>query len=480
MLIDREAEAAEFHALADSGHRKLALLYGRRRVGKTYLLTQLWDTGRAFYFTASATSPEINRRVLIEEAARWASADLRPEDHPTWRTVFRTLLELSPDRNLVLIIDEFQYLAANGTGLAEVVSELNAVWEGQLGRRAGLLLILSGSAVGTLEALAAGGSPLYGRLDWVRQLHPFDYWDAAQMVPAYAPIDRIRTYAAFGGLPKYLQAVDDRRPLAENIVRLLLSPHGEVRLQVETVLQQEEGLRDHAQYHGILAAVGLKRRGIGPIAAALGREADTALRRMVGQLVELDFLESERNFEESKNQAIRYRIADPALRFHFGLVLPNESAIASAGADIVWRERLADQAFPAYAGKEVFEDIARQAYRRHHTARDLPAVERWGRWEGQDRHRRDIEIDIVARLLDGRIMTGAVKFQRRLTDASVLLEHLDVLRRLADDGRRWASEALQKDALLFFVSSAPFKASFHDVARNLDQQVVTWTMDDLL
>jgi antitoxin (DNA-binding transcriptional repressor) of toxin-antitoxin stability system len=63
---------------------------------------------------------------------------------------------------------------------------------------------------------------------------------------------------------------------------------------------------------------------------------------MVGQLVDLGLLDADRNFGEPKNQAIRYRIADPALRFHFGLTLPNESAIATAGADTVWRERLSE------------------------------------------------------------------------------------------------------------------------------------------
>ncbi len=479
MLIDRETEIAELRALADSGHRKLALLYGRRRVGKTFLLTSAWPPDRAFYFTASATSPEINRRVLIEEAGRWAGMDLRPDDHPTWRTVFRTLLELAPDRNLVVIIDELQYLATDATGLVEVTSELNAAWEGRLNRQGGVLLVLSGSAVRTLEALADGGAPLYGRLDWTRQLHPFDYWDAGRMVPGYTPADQIRAYAAFGGVPKYLRAVDDRRPLAENIVRLLLDQHGEVRLQLETVLRQEEGLRDHVQYQGILAAVGLKRRSIGQVAATLGQAVDTGLRRMVAQLVELGFLEMERNFEEPQNQTVRYRIADPALRFHVGLVLPNESAIASAGAETVWRERLAEQVFPAYVGKEVFEDVVRQAYRRHRAARDLPAVEAWGRWEGQDRNRRDTEIDLVARLLNDRVMTGSVKFQRRSTDATVLLEHLDALRRLADSGRTWARDALAKDALLLFVSAAPFKKSFHEVARNLEQRVIPWTVHDL-
>lgn len=479
ILIAREVEATELRELAGSPTRHLALLCGRRGLGKTYLLTALGDRTQVFYFTASATSPEINRRALIEEAARWSGGELRAEDHPTWRAVFRALLEIAPERNLVVVVDELQHLAVDDAGLREVVSELNAVWEGRLNRSGGVLLILSGSAVRTLEALTAGGSPLHGRLDWVRQLHPFDYFDAGRMVPAYSPADRVRAYAAFGGVPKYLQAVKNHRPLDGNIVRLLLDPRGEVRLQLETALRQEEGLRDFTKYQGILGAVGLKRREVGEIAAAFGQEADTGLRRMIAQLVELGLLEAQRNFEEAKNQAVRYRIADPALRFHFGLVMPNESAIAVSGAEAVWRERLARQTFPAYVGKEVFEDVVRQGYFRHRSGHGLPPVEVWGRWEGQDRNRRDAEVNLVARLLDGRVMTGSVTFQRRAADATMLIEHLDALRRLADSGRAWAHEALRPDAPILFVSAGGYKDSFREVAGDVGREVVPWTLDEL-
>src|SRR5690606_33996762 len=165
---------------------------------------------------------------------------------------------------------------ADERGLTEVASELNAVWEGRISRAGGLLVVLSGSSVRIMERLVRGGSPLYGRLDWARRLRPFDYYDAARMVPAYSPEDRIRTYAAFGGIPRYLRPVRDDLPLEENIVRLLLDPNGEIRLQLETVLRQEEGLRDYAKYQAILAAVGLKRRELGRIAAHVGATLDTA------------------------------------------------------------------------------------------------------------------------------------------------------------------------------------------------------------
>jgi len=480
-LIDRKREVRQLRALAESGDRQLALLYGRRRVGKTYLLTHAWERPeRVLYFTASATSPEINRRALLREARLWSGLDLRPEDHPTWRTVFRAIFELRPDEPLVVVLDEFQYLASDERGLREVASELNAVWEGEPRREAGLLLVLSGSVVQTMRALEAGGSPLFGRLDWRRRLRPFDYFDAGLMVPGFSARDRVLTYAAFGGTPKYLDAVEADRGLDANIVDHLLSPDGKVRIQLETALEQEEGLRNVAKYRAILASVGLKRREIGEIAASLGQEADSSLKRMVKQLVQLEYLEEERNFAAPLNEAFRYRMADPAQRFYYGLVLPDESAIARSGPGPVWTERLEPQPWPSYVGREVFEDVAREAYLRQGPDRGLPSVEEWGRWEGRDRNRTSVEIDVVARLLDGRMMTGEVKFQSRGLGADVFLGLVHDLERLAASGQGWAREALTPESPFFFVSAGGFKPSFAEILNEHGERpVIAWTLDDL-
>ena len=480
-LVDRERELRELVEMAAAPEHQLALLYGRRRVGKTFLLTHGFDDAEAevLYFTASATSPAINRRALLREARAWSGAELREEDHSTWRLVFRSLFELHPDRSLVVVIDEFQYLASDDEGMLEVASELNAVWEGTIHRDSGLLVVLAGSAVRSMRQLESGGSPLFGRLDWRRKLKPFDYRDTARMV-SFDRRDQILTYAAFGGTPKYLAAIDDSRSLADNIVDLLLSPDGPVRMQLETALEQEEGLRNSAKYRAILASIGLSRSPVGDIAASLDQSSDSALKRMVKRLVELDYLEAERNFEAPVNQAVRYRLADPAQRFYYGLVLPNESAIASAGARRVWEERIEPQVWPAYVGREVFEDVVRQGYLRQLEDPQLLSVDTWGRWEGKDRNRRQIEIDIVARLLDGRMMTGSIKFRNRPVGAKVFLDHVHHLERLADSGKKWAYEALEEQAVFFFISAGGFKDSFREVREEYPQQtVLTWTLDEL-
>ncbi len=463
LLIDREEESERLLDLADSGMAKLALIYGRRRIGKTYLLTNLWPEVRVFYFVASATGPEINRRTLITEAAAWAGVPLEPEDHPTWRTVFRALLELKPSKDIVLVIDEFQYLADGSAGLAEVASELNAIWEqSERYRTGGVLLALSGSAVQTLASLTTGGSPLYGRLNWVHPMEPFDYFYAGEMVASYGTADRLRIYAAFGGVPRYLATVDPDRSVEENIIEHLLSPSGEVRLQLETVLAQEEGLRDVAAYQAILTAVAnggkngrLSRR---EIAAALNIKNDGALRFKIDRLEdELGLLEAADTYGDTTR---RYRVVDPALRFYYGLVLPNASAIDFVGPERVWRERLVNQVFPTYMGL-ITERVVAQATRRW---ADMPAVMGWSTWEGTDRERINREVDLVGETLHGQIATGSVRARGRAMGATDLRAHREHLTAIAHAGQGWARAALKPKAPMLFFSMAGFTDAFQRAA----------------
>ena len=477
-LFDREHEAGVLRELADRGRPTLALVRGRRRVGKTYLLSQLWDSRRALYFVASATAPEINRHVLIRTAAQWAGVDLRPEDHPTWRLVFRSLLALRPNEPIVVLLDEFQYLAADQDGLREVASELNAVWESEIQRSAGVLVVLCGSAVRTLAALEQGGSPLYGRLDTSLVLAPFDCYDAAQMLSSYSMRDCIDLYAVLGGMPANLAEVDAAGDPAHNIVRLALAPEGVVRSRICTQLDQEEGLRQTQQYRAVLASIGLGARTIGEIASQMGRSADSALKRLVTQLEDLSYLRSELDFGESRTRGVRYRLADPAARFHYRIALPMESAVVAFGAEHVWNSQIRPEVFPAYVGQHVFEDVAAQAYLRRAVSAGLPLVPQWQRWQGTDRSGAGVDIDMAGRTLDGVVVTGSVKYRGRQATARTYLEHLEALQRLAASGRGWAREALQPSSPFFFLSAGGFAKSFGEACEP-GREVISWTLRDI-
>ncbi len=475
-MIDREQEAVELAALLADGSPRLALLYGRRRVGKTFLLTSAWPAARTFYFTAANTTPAQNRQALVAEMARWSEQPLVPEDYPTWRAVFRLLLELGAPRPLAVVLDEFQYFGESERELASVASELNAVWEERRSARP-LVLTLSGSAIGTMEALAAGAAPLYGRFHWRAELRPFDYFHAGQMAAFRSLRDRAAAYGIFGGVPRYLAAVRPGRSLAQNVVETMLHPRGEVRAQVETALLQEQGLRDVASYNAILRAIAGGRTRLNEIGQRAGVPTDTSLRQKVDRLIALGYIEACRNLGARPKEPFRYRLADPAQMFHAAFVAPFEAELARYDPASVWKEQVLPR-LDAYMG-HVFERMVEQAYPRLREHWRLPMVSEWGRWEGVDRDRQSLEIDIASRLSDGRVLTGAIKWNRRAIGADLHRDHLSMLGRLAAAGVRWAREALHAKAPLLYVAAGGFAAGCAEVAESSGHPVVLWSLRDL-
>lgn len=476
LVIDRHEEIAHLHQLLERGQPQLVLMYGRRRVGKTHLLARAWKEPASFYFTASETTPAQNREALVAAFVEWSGEHVHPEDFPTWRTVFQLFLDHRSAEPLVVTIDEFQYLGEDAKELNAVASELNAAWEVRRPARP-LVFVIAGSAVRTLHSLSKGGSPLYGRFAWIWQVRPFDYYYAGQLAGFEAPRDSACAYGIFGGTPRYLAAIDPSRTVAENAVDLMLSASGEVRELVQTALLQEQGLRDIPKYVAILRAIGRGRTELNEIAQGAGLANDSPLRDKIARLIGLDYVKSGRNLGARSKEPYRYRVADPAFRFYYDLVAPLESALATQSPRAVWDGYVAPH-LDGYLGL-VFEGIVQEAYYRLREPLGLPLVREWGRWEGVDRNRQPLEIDIACILMDQRVLTGAIKWTRNEVDVEVHTNHLAMLDRLAEAGVAWAHEARQPRSPLLYVASAGFTDRFRTAAAATRDHVYLWTLDDL-
>ena len=474
-LIGRDQEQQELRRLSEGDSRGLALVTGRRRVGKTFLLTHTWPPDQYFLFTASRTSPEFNRQQLLKDLSRYVGTDFPAADYPTWRSIFNLLLDLDREQPLVVVFDEFQYLAESEAGLAEIASELNSAWERARPQRP-FTLVLAGSAVGTIQGLATGGAPLYGRFDLQLKLQPLDYLDASALATFHDPLDRAIMYGTFGGMPRYLAAIDPAESLERNITRLMLSPQGQVRLLLETALDQEEGLRDIASYNAILRAVATGSTSRNEIAQQAGLKNDSALNLKIGTLVELGYLTSHRNIGAPPNAPYRYRLNDPALRFHQRFVQPNTSLLEREPPETVWP--LLQRHLPGYMGLE-FEQITRQAYSHLREQYELPMVREWRRWEGTDRTRKSLEIDVVAPLLEEGVLTGAIKWNSESVTPELHYAHLQMLQRAADAGQKWAHQALEPHSPLLYVSASGFDIPFRSLADKSERRIILLELADM-
>ncbi len=473
-IVNREREQHELRELLQRKTPQLALLYGRRRLGKTHLLTHVLPAEETFYWTASATTSTQNREQLVRDVALWTRELLEPKDYPTWRTVFRLLLELSRARAIVL--DEFQYLGEDPRELAGVCSEFNAAWEQRRPPRA-LTFVLAGSSVRTLEALDEGGAPLHGRFAWKAALQPFNYWYCAQMANFRSSRDRIGAYGIFGGTPRYLDALRPTQSLADNAARLMLAPRGEVRGLVETAILQEQGLREIAKYQAIMRSIGNGCTEVNEIAQRSGLSVDTPLRDKIERLINLGYVSRTRNLDARSTAPYRYRISDPAFAFYYEFVSHNEAALERTDPGYFWRHVI-EPRFDTYLG-HVFERVAEQAYERLQPSLRLPVIREWGRWEGRDRTGQSLEIDIAATLANGRVLTGAVKWNSKPLEAKWHLHHLNALERLAQAGVKWAHTAKEEDSPLLYLAAGGFTREFTEVARASRRHVYLWSLTDI-
>ena len=467
-LVDRETEVQELRSLADQHGKRLGILYGRRQVGKTYLLRHAWGDRKVLYFLAADQTAELNRADLLREMADWRGRSYPSEDYPTWRTVFRVLVDLAASGPIVVVIDEFQYLLQDGN---DVTSQLVAVWD-LVPQATPITILLSGSAISTMEHLASGHEPLYGRINWSHQLVQFDYWDAARMMPGYDPRTAAILFGIFGGTPRYLAALEPAEDLDDGTIRTIISPRGEVHLQMQTLLEQIQGLRDIADYRSVLR-VAAQKPNIAEIVARTGLDA-MSVRRKLELLEMLQLVRREQNFEAGPKAPFRYKIADNAVRFWYQFIHPERSAHAAMSPSAFWNTRVAPF-LDSYMGF-VFEDLVREAYRRFHDAWNLPSAIDWSRWEGVDRDRQSIEIDIAARLIDGRLLTGEIKWSSTPLGPALHTDLIAKLARLARSGYGWAKDT--DDAIFFYASAAGFTQEMIDLAA-LDRRIRLVSLADL-
>lgn len=420
-LVNREREQARLTDLWMRSGSALVLLYGRRRVGKTYFLQHALGGRRGIYFLAAESSSAENLDELLAQVRRACPerTDVTRANYPSWRVALRLLCELAAAERLLVIFDEFSYLVNVDPSLPSIIQ---AMWD-QDAPSSQLKLVLCGSEVGLLGALDDYGRPLHGRFDWVEPYRPLDYYDAARFFTAnassgnsYRVRDLLIAYGLLGGSGRYLAAVDSGAALGENVARLLLDPLGIFHREGENLIRQEREIRDYANYNAVLEAIAGGATEWGEIANQAHLE-----KHVVGSCLErlrqLEWVSHEKPFEEPDRRGI-YRLDDNFLKFWYRFVFRLRSALQMAPPIDAWTE-LVEPHLNDYMGHQIFEGMCAQHLRRFWRSYGLPLLLDLGRWWNRA---SNVEIDLVGKLSDGSYLFGECKWSGRPVDANVLFD----------------------------------------------------------
>lgn len=433
-----------------------AVVWGRRRVGKTALLQRFVGDKPVVFHTGAGRGEGDELRLLSAQVAVTLPGHVRdPGERPytDWDDALDDLAARASEQPVLLVLDEFPELVGSSPTLPGTLRAFLDRSRGQTRLR----LLLCGSAVRHMHALQEERQPLFGRFDLSLAVHPFDQHEAAGMLDRLAPPDRALVYGIVGGMPLYLSWWDQDETIDENLGRLVCEPGGRLMTEGDLVLRTDIDGGEYARQ--VLHAIATGRTQYGQIKDYVRVEPQRPLER----LIELRLVERIMPVGESERSKRRsYRIVDPFVRFHLGTAARYRTEIERGlGPSIlpVMREALGD-----HMG-DVWEEAFRAELRRRAAAGALPVagdVVAVGAWWGTV---NDNEIDAL--VLAGRsatpVMVGEAKWAAT-ADATSLVT---ALRRKVDRGLR-----LDPDSLGYAVCA-------RTTLTRLDDGVLALTADDL-
>ena len=417
----REAELSKLNMRYREGEFECAVIYGRRRVGKTALINEFCRDKPAIFFSALQSTEAENLQALSMEIMAYErpDADSFPE-YRTYDAALDTITRLASKERVIFVIDEYPYLAKAKPAISSMLQHrIDREWS-----RTKLFLILCGSSMSFMENQILGyESPLYGRRTCQFKLEPLDYRETAMFHPDLSDEENALIYGITGGIPHYINKLGVVDDIDQALLTHLFDRSSYLYEEPGNLLKQE--LREPAIYNAIIKAVAGGASHFNEICSKIGGNGTTAA-NYVKHLIDLGILKKETPITEKPGKKTVYLLADNFFRFWYRFVPENVSAIDS-GRIVRTYDRTVRSQLPDYMGL-IFEQMCRD-YLLYY-AEDLPIeLNGIGQWWGTDaREKRQVQIDIVGTPAEGSAyIIGSCKYRNE----KIGVDELELLRSYA-------------------------------------------------
>ena len=412
-FIDRIEEMETLEQEYAKEGSSLVIVYGRRRVGKTTLISEFIKDKNTLFFLASEESEVQNRNAFKEKVADFTDNTLLKDVQVSnWDMLFKVLVDTKYDSKPIIVIDEFQYIGKTNPAFPSVFQR---IWE-ELLKNQSIMVILCGSLISMMVSQTlAYNSPLYGRRTaqiCLKQI-PFKYY--REFFPNKTEQECIEMYSVTGGVPKYIESFAMERDIYEAIDKHVLKKSSYLYDEPNFLLQQE--VSEIGSYFSIIKTIAAGNSKLSAIAGVLEAKA-TSVSKYLKTLMDLDILEREVPVTEDNPDKCKrglYRIKDNYLRFWFAFVYPNKSFLESGHSEIVMQK--IKNSLIKNQTSFVYEDVCKEKMWELNSQGIWPFYfSKLGRyWDS------NTEIDVMALdPEDNNMIVGECKYWNRPTGTSVL------------------------------------------------------------
>jgi len=320
-IIGRKEEQRQLLDLYESGKPEFLAVYGRRRVGKTFLIREtfrdritFYHTGLSVYEDEKPVSTEDQLKHFYHSLLTHGSDSTHcPHDWMEAIYMLEELLEkLDDGERQVVFIDELPWLDTDG---ARIIMAIDAFWNSWAAARDNMMLIVCGSAASwMLKNVIKERGGLFNRLTDDMKISPFNLCETEEFLLSrgieMSRYDLVQAYMAVGGIPYYLGFFRRGLSLAQNIDALFFAPKAKLRLEFSKLFTSL--FRYPENYVRVIRYLFTKHCGFSrdAIAAHLGFETGGTFSSILEALVESDFIRCYKPYDAKPYEKL-YRLADP-------------------------------------------------------------------------------------------------------------------------------------------------------------------------
>ncbi len=456
-MVGRKREYELLQRLYDSNKFELLVMYGRRRVGKTYLVANFLDSKEGVYFMAKEKDDISNVKGLWKALANYYG-NIPSFFSPSNLSEILDFID-GNGRDLFLVLDEYQWFGENLDNLNSILQEYIDRWK-RNNRR--IRIVLCGSIISMMKSLAEDKqSPLYGRQTARLELLPFSYLEIGEFFPEISEKEKLEAYMMTGGVPYYLEFYSPGDTPASYIKRNIVDTMGALREEMGTLVREE--VRKSGPYLRLLSLLAEGYTDFSELAPHF--EDKSSLLSSY-----LDILENKLCLIEKIEPALggkgksHYRIRDYFCLLYFSLIYPNISDPSYWIDSGIFASRyLTEERISTFFGA-AFESVC-------HDFMDICSVRGvlpfayphfQNHWEG------DHEFDLASLTKKGELALGECKWTNKELTAKKYFE----MEQFAKDHN------LARYAYYYFISKSGFSDRLTELAKE-NSNIILFSLSDL-
>ena len=415
-MIARNKEAKELIRLYDSNKAEFVAIYGRRRVGKTYLVDQVFKDSITFRHAGISPVDEENGHGLSRQLEHfYLSLQLhgmkKSRKPSTWLEAFfmleKHLQEIDDGTRQVVFIDELPWLDTPKSGF---ISAFEAFWNTWGCHRNNLLLVVCGSANSWIvDKLINNHGGLYGRLTYEIKLSPFTLCECEEYLKSqgvhYSRYDIAQCYMILGGIPYYYGFFRPDYSVAQNIDLLFFSKQGKLKDEYRRLFMSV--FKNPELMQRITSFLSTKRIGYSrtEMLEGLKLKDGSVFKKALDALLASDFIEKYVPFGGSGRECY-YKLVDPFCLFYLRFMKE-----AAAIDENYWQKNLNSQPLNVWRGF-AFENVCT-----HHVPQIKKALEIGGVSSKQstwilhgDKNKKGTQVDLIIQRDDHVYNLCEIKF----------------------------------------------------------------------